>query len=88
MRRDDGMPVQWAVGQQFDQHRRVKRHAAARVGRIVDAADRREVQRIEHVAHEEREVTVRQPRPQVGRQQQLLVERVGADCLGHSSTVR
>ena len=52
MRRDEGIPVEKAVrlDQELDEHRRMIRHAAARVGRRIDVQNRREIQRVGHVA--------------------------------------
>lgn len=79
-RREDANAV--GVHQHLGHHHRVIRRLPPLVV-LVDKRDRRQVQLIDQVAHEVRQVIIRQPIAEARRQQQILLRHVRAIRFGH-----
>ena len=79
-RRED--PDAVGVHQHLRQHDRVIRRVAAFLV-LIHRRDGRQIQLIDQVAHEVRQMILRQPVPQARRQQQVLLGHVRAIGLGH-----
>ncbi len=68
-----GFPHAVGIDQQLHQQRRVVRRLPAPVAGLIDGDDRRQTQRVDHVADEQRQMAFGEPVPQRGGQQEQLV---------------
>ena len=65
--------------QHLHHHPRLIRRVATAVP-LVQSVERRQIQTVHQIADMVRQVALRQPLPNVGRQQQRLVRHIGAEC--------
>jgi hypothetical protein len=74
------------VEQQREHHPRLVRRAAVTIS-AVGAIERRQIHLLGARQHEPRKVILRQPLPQIRRQQQLLITVTRYEVLGHAEIV-
>ena len=75
-------PRRVGVEQHLHHHPRLIRRVATAVP-LVQSVERPQIQTVHQIADMVRQVALRQPLPNVGRQQQRLVRHVGAECGRH-----
>ena len=75
-------PRRVGVEQHLHHHPRLIRRVATTVS-LIQGVERRQVQTVHQVADVVRQMALGQPLPHVGRQQQRLIRRVGAECGRH-----
>ena len=80
------LPTAIGVEQQRDHHLRIVRRAAHTI-RVVGPIERVQIHVLDRRQQEPREMTRRQPIPQIRRKQQLLITIKGNEVLGHPGIV-